>query len=169
MTIRAPICTGSILVYTANVDITQNQNFPSSYPIPLIWGKTKGRELVLKLPNLLNQQTQMFPWDWDCITTKRNSTCSKCPLIQNGECSLGYSYLHRKPICSAIPWGGCGVSLRAVPQHSAQLPQPASRSFTVLQGTTSPGTSHTWHRVESPLSHMFIHKTTALWGRADQN
>lgn len=34
----------------------------------------------------------------------RNSTCSKCPLNQNREYSLGCSWLHRKAVCSAITW-----------------------------------------------------------------
>lgn len=159
----APICTANILFHT------EIQNFfpflsYSSHP-----REKKGRDLVLNLPHLLNQLNSSHGTE-HCIAITRNSTCSKCPLIQNGEPSVGYSWLHRKSIFSPITWEMGRVSVWGLcPSSVLSCPSLPAGHLPWSKWPRSPGTSHTWHCVELPLSHTFIHKTTALWRRSYQN
>lgn len=118
----ATICTGGILVYTGNVDISQNQKFPPrllSYSSHL--RENKRKRSSLKITKFAKHKCSHGTEH--CIATKRNSTWSKCPLTQTGECSLGIFLSAQKInlLSHSMRWVWC-LSEGCTPAQCSALP-----------------------------------------------
>lgn len=161
----APVCTGNILFHTGNADVSQEQNFFPflSYPSHL----REKTDLVLKLPNLLNQQTQIFPWDWvlyEDTSYEEFHQFQVPPHPKWGVLTGIFLAAQKINFLTHYMRDGFGSCLRLYPSTVLSCPSLPAGHLPRSKWPHSPGTSHTRHHVELLLSHVFIHKTQLYGG-----